>query len=61
VTLATLVTDAEGEVHYRTDESSPLPLGVSDISELVGLQVRVVRDADDEVLLQGTIAPLVAD
>jgi len=62
VTVAARITDATGEADYDTDDGLPLPLGVSDIGDLVGLEVRVVRDdGSDELLMFGTIAPLVAD
>jgi hypothetical protein len=39
-----------------------MPLGVADVEDLVGLDVRVVRDdGSGEVLLAGTVPPLVAD
>ncbi|MHC4849367.1 MAG: peptidase associated/transthyretin-like domain-containing protein, partial [Planctomycetota bacterium] len=53
ITLATIRTDAEGEADYDIDDGFPLPLEATDVSELVGLQVRVVRADNDEVLLSG--------
>ena len=57
--LATRTADAEGEAEISTSDGLPLPLGVDDVSELVGLDVRVTRGG--ETILTGTVPPLVAD
>jgi hypothetical protein len=49
----------DGEAEFETEDGDPLPLGVTDVADLVGLGVRVI-DGSDQVLLEGTIPPLVA-
>ncbi|MEM8884765.1 MAG: hypothetical protein AAGD14_11900 [Planctomycetota bacterium] len=60
--IAVLQEDDDGEAEYEAEEDGALPFGVSDVADLVGLGVRITRDtADGELLLSGTIAPLVSD
>ncbi len=62
VRLAGATADAEGEAEINTQDGAPLPLGVTDVADLVGLDVRVtLDDGSDQVLLEGTVPPLVAD
>jgi len=60
VTLATLAADVEGEVELEM--SGALPLGVARVADLVGRRVRVISaEGTAEILLAGTIPPLVAE
>lgn len=53
---------ATGDAEFNTQDGSPLPFGVTDVADLVGLGVRVtLDDGSDQVLLEGTVPPLVAD
>jgi len=52
--------DAEGEIKLDTNDGLPMPLGVTAVAELVGLEVRVERD-DGQLLLAGTVPALVAE
>jgi len=62
VRIAGRTADAEGEAEIDTNDGLPMPLGATDVADLVGLQVRVTRDdGSDEVLLSGSVPPLVAD
>ncbi|MCZ6786596.1 MAG: hypothetical protein O7E54_05470 [Planctomycetota bacterium] len=62
VQLASVAADATGEAEIDTNDGLPLPLGVTRVSELVGLEVRVIRDdGSEELLLSGTVPELVAD
>jgi hypothetical protein len=55
---ATAGGDGEAEIH--TQDGLPFPLGVSDVNDLVGLEVRVV-DGSGTLLLSGAVPELVAD
>jgi hypothetical protein len=60
--LATVAADAEGEAEINTQDGLPMPLGVDDVSALIGLGVRVTpADESETVLLAGEVPPLVAD
>ena len=64
VELGSIAADATGEAELNIDtqDGVSLPLGVDRVSELVGLEVRVIRDdATEELLLSGTVPQLVAD
>jgi len=61
VTLTTLAADSSGDAELETEDGMALPLGVPDVEDLVGLEVRVVRDATGDLLLHGTVPALVAD
>lgn len=60
VSLGTRTADLDGEAELESGHG-PLPLGVSDVKDLVGLEVRVEDAAANEPLLTGTVPPLVAD
>lgn len=53
--------DPEGEAEVDTKDGDAFPLGVTDVADLVGLDVRIRRDEIDDttVIAEGTIAPLV--
>jgi hypothetical protein len=59
VVLAQVAADGEGEAEVSTQDGLPMPLGATDVADLVGLEVRVVRG--EELLLSGTVPQLVAD
>ena len=59
VTLATIAADGEGEAEISTQDGLAIPLGVADVSELIGRAVRIIDG--DAVLLTGTVPMLVAD
>lgn len=61
VTLATRAADASGEAEISTQDGLAMPFGVADVTDLVGLKVRVLDDATDEVLLTGTVPTLGTD
>jgi len=62
VNIASVVADSGGEAEINTQDGLPLPLGVNDVSQLVGLGVDVILDdGSDTVILEGTVPPLVAD
>jgi len=52
--------DAEGEIELSTNHGLAMPLGATHVADLVGLAIRVERD-DGQLLLTGTVPPLVAD
>jgi len=57
--LATAVANADGEAEISTQDGLAVPLGVTDVGELVGLEVRVVRSGT--TILSGTVPALVRD
>jgi len=59
VVLASVAADGDGEAEVSTQDGLPMPLGVTDVSSLVGLEVRVM--SGEELLLSGTVPQLVAD
>ena len=62
VRLGGATAGTTGDVEFETEDGDPLPLGVTDVADLVGLDVRVtLDDGSDQVLLEGTVPPLVAD
>ncbi len=62
VKLRSVVADAGGEAEISTEDDLPMPLGVSDVADLVGSDVRVtLDDGSDTALLEGTVPALVAD
>ncbi|MCK6461928.1 MAG: hypothetical protein L6Q95_18765, partial [Planctomycetes bacterium] len=62
VKLRSVAADSDGEAEISTEDDLPMPLGVSDVADLVGLDVRVtLDDGSDTVLLEGTVPSLVAD
>jgi hypothetical protein len=62
VNLRSVVADAAGEAEINTQDGLPMPLGVGDVGDLVGLGVRVtLDDGSGTVLLEGSVPPLVAD
>jgi hypothetical protein len=59
VVLASVAADGEGEAEISTQDGLPMPLGVTDVGSLVGLEVRVM--GGEELLLSGAVPQLVAD
>jgi hypothetical protein len=60
VDLATRTAGSDGEAEYEIEDGDALPLGVDSVSDLIGLDVRVV-DGDGTVILTGTVPGLVVD
>ncbi len=61
-TIATVHADGEGDASISTNHGLPMPFGVSHVSKLVGLGIRVIRGgASDALLMTGEIPALVGD